>query len=183
MAKKIPAGHAQVMPYLHYLDPAAAIDFLERAFGFVRRVVHKDESGAVAHAQLSVGANTIALGPAHQAFGYAAASALPALHASFWCYVDDADAHCKRARAAGARILRGPSDQPYGVREYDALDCEGQEWYFCQPLDAAKIAPGAAPAAKRGAAARRKAKTRKPARPARRPAKKKAAPRKKPRRR
>lgn len=189
MAKaKLPAGHATVMPYLHYHDPAAAIAFLKRAFGFTERFVHKDENGAVAHAQLGAGDHTIALGPAHQAFGYAAASALPALHASFWCYVDDADAHCKRARAAGARILRGPSDQPYGVREYDALDQEGQEWYFCQPLDAAKIAPHAAAAAKKSAkpkgatkakpkrGAKAKPKARKPA------ARKKPARRGKPRR-
>jgi uncharacterized glyoxalase superfamily protein PhnB len=183
--KKIPAGHAHVMPYLHYLDPAAAIDFLVRAFGFRLLLAHKDENGAIAHAQLGVGDHTIALGPAHQAFGYAAASALPALHASFWCYVDDADAHCARARAAGARILRGPADQPYGVREYDALDCEGQEWYFCQPLDVAKIAPHAAAAAKRSPKpkARAKPKARRPARAARRPAKKKSASRRTPRRR
>jgi uncharacterized glyoxalase superfamily protein PhnB len=148
-SKKLPAGHAHVMPYLHYQDPAAAIDFLVRAFGFTLRFAHRGETGAIEHAQLGVGEHTIALGPAHQAFGYAAASALPALHASFWCYVDDADAHCARARAAGARILRGPADQPYGVREYDALDREGQEWYFCQPLDAAKIAPAASSARSR----------------------------------
>jgi uncharacterized glyoxalase superfamily protein PhnB len=183
-ASQRPDGHPQLMPYLHYLDPAAAIEFLTRAFGFRLRFAHKEQSGAVAHAQLAAGDTTFALGPAHQAFGYAAASALPALHASFWCYVDDADAHCARARAAGARILRGPADQPYGVREYDALDCEGQEWYFCQPLDAAKIAPHTA-GAKRSAKPKRsvKAKGRKPAKAARRPAKRKAAPRRKPRRR
>jgi hypothetical protein len=64
-------------------------------------------------------------------------------------------------------------DQPYGVREYDALDREGQEWYFCQLLDAAKIAPQA----KRKAAAKGKprkaaAKTRRPAK--RNPTRKKA---------
>jgi uncharacterized glyoxalase superfamily protein PhnB len=140
LAKRIPAHHARVMPYLHYHDPDAAIDFLTKAFGFTLRFAHR-ENGLVRHAQLGVGDTTLMLGPAHPEFGSAAASALPALHTSTWCYVDDADAHCARARAAGARILRSPMDQPYGVREYDALDCEGQEWYFCQPLDAEKIGP------------------------------------------
>jgi uncharacterized glyoxalase superfamily protein PhnB len=165
--RAIPAHHARVMPYLHYHDPDAAIDFLVKAFGFTLRFAHR-EAGVVRHAQMGVGDTTFMLGPAYPAFGSAAASALPALHASFWCYVDDADAHCARARKAGAVILREPMDQPYGVREYDALDREGQEWYFCQPLDAAKVAP--------------QAKRKRAAKPKARPPKKKAA-RKKTRRR
>jgi uncharacterized glyoxalase superfamily protein PhnB len=175
VAAKIPAHHARVMPYLHYHDPNAAIDFLVKAFGFTLRFAHQDEAGAVRHAQLGVGDTTLMLGPAYPDFRSAAASALPALHASTWCYVDDADAHCARARAAGALILREPADQPYGVREYDALDLEGQEWYFCQPLDAGRIAPQT----KRKAA---KKKPRAAAAKARRPARRSGA-RKKSRRR
>lgn len=141
MPAKLPAHHARVMPYLHYHDPNAAIDFLTKAFGFTLRFAHRDEAGVVRHAQLGVGDTTFMLGPAHPQFRSAAASALPALHSSTWCYVDDVDAHHSRARAAGALILREPADQPYGVREYDALDHEGQEWYFCQLLDAGKMAP------------------------------------------
>ena len=172
MAKKIPPHHARVMPYLHYQDPSAAIEFLTKAFGFTLRFAHRDDAGVVRHAQVGVGDTTFMLGPAYPAFRSAAASALPALHASFWCYVDDADAHCARARAAGATILREPADQPYGVREYDALDCEGQEWYFCQPLDDGKIAPKP----KRKAAPKRKPRKASAAR--KRPAKRKSARRK-----
>jgi uncharacterized glyoxalase superfamily protein PhnB len=143
MAKRIPAGHTRVMPYLHYRDPAAALDFLAKAFGFTVRFAHRDEGGVVRHAQVGVGKDTFMLGPVYPEMGSRAASELPGVNASVWCYVDDADAHCARARAAGATILREPVDQPYGVREYDARDCEGQEWYFCQPLDDGAIAPHA----------------------------------------
>lgn len=34
------------------------------------------------------------------------------------------------ARAAGAEILRELVDQPYGSREYAALDTEGNHWSF-----------------------------------------------------
>ena len=44
--------------------------------------------------------------------------------------VDDPDAHCARARAAGAELTREPTDQDYGAREYSALDPEGTEWSF-----------------------------------------------------
>jgi len=180
MAKKIPAHHSRVMPYLHYHDPNAALDFLTKAFGFTVRFAHRGDGGRVLHAQVGVGDTSFMLGPAQQDFRSAAASALPALHSSVWCYVDDADAHCERARAAGAVILREPTDQPYGVREYDALDQEGQEWYFCQPLDDRKIAP----APQRKAVAKRKAAPKRKATKAARskPAKRKPA-RKKPRRR
>jgi uncharacterized glyoxalase superfamily protein PhnB len=176
VAKKIPAHHARVMPYLHYHDPNAALDFLTKAFGFTVRFAHRGDGGRVLHAQVGVGDTSFMLGPAQQDFRSAAASALPALHSSVWCYVDDADGHCERARAAGAVILREPTDQPYGVREYDALDQEGQEWYFCQPLDDAKIAPQV----KKKSAPKRRAAPK--AKPRRKPAKRKPV-RKKGRRR
>jgi uncharacterized glyoxalase superfamily protein PhnB len=169
VAKKIPAHHARVMPYLHYHDPNAALDFLTKAFGFTLRFAHRGDNGRVLHAQVGVGDTSFMLGPAQQDFRSAAASALPGLHASVWCYVDDVDAHCERARAAGATILREPTDQPYGVREYDALDREGQEWYFCQPLDDRKIAPVRKPKAAPKAKAHKKAVARK------KPAQRKAA--------
>jgi uncharacterized glyoxalase superfamily protein PhnB len=156
MAQRIPAEHSRVMPYLHYRDPAVALDFLEKAFGFRVRFVHRDETGVVRHAQVGVGDTTFMLGPVYPALRSAAANELPGLNASIWCYVDDADAHCAQARTAGAKILREPMDQPYGVREYDALDAEGQEWYFCQPLDAGRIAPESRPTTQRKAAPRRK---------------------------
>jgi uncharacterized glyoxalase superfamily protein PhnB len=161
------------MPYLHYRDPEAALAFLERAFGFRTRFAHR-EGGVVRHAQVAVGPHTFMLGPAQPAFRSAPADECPGLHMSIWCYVDDVDAHHERARAAGATILRPPMDQPYGVREYDALDGEGQEWYFTQVLDARKMVGADAPKPRRARrpaakksrkkAARRKAPARKPRR-------------------
>ena len=88
------------------------------------------------------------LGPARDEFGFKSPKDLPARHAGVWCYVDDADAHCAKARAAGAKIVREPCDQFYGVREYTARDLDGQEWFFATPL------ASAAPAGKRKPAKR-----------------------------
>jgi uncharacterized glyoxalase superfamily protein PhnB len=44
--------------------------------------------------------------------------------------VEDADAHCERARGAGAVITREPEDLDYGSREYSARDLEGHHWHF-----------------------------------------------------
>jgi uncharacterized glyoxalase superfamily protein PhnB len=45
--------------------------------------------------------------------------------------VDDLDAHCERARAAGARILTEPESTPHG-RQYRVEDPEGHRWLFEQ---------------------------------------------------
>ena len=54
----------------------------------------------------------------------------PTLHLTV--YVDDVDAHCESARAAGAAILAEPEDKFWGDRCYEALDLEGPRWRFHQ---------------------------------------------------
>lgn len=134
MARKLSALHQDLIPYLYYRDPAAAVEFLKKAFGLEIRNVHKDEAGNVMHAELGIGRSAVMLGPASEEFGFREPSQLPARHGGVWCYVDDADAHCARARAAGATIVREPTDQFYGVREYSARDLGGQEWFFARTL-------------------------------------------------
>jgi uncharacterized glyoxalase superfamily protein PhnB len=47
---------------------------------------------------------------------------------------DGIDAHCERARAAGAVILQEPADQFYGDRTYRARDPEGHVWTVAQTV-------------------------------------------------
>ena len=54
-------------------------------------------------------------------------------------YVDDVEAHYLRAREAGAKIVSEPTTTDYGEdywtdRGYEAEDCEGHHWWFCQRL-------------------------------------------------
>jgi len=54
-------------------------------------------------------------------------------------FVDDVDAHCKRAKAAGATIAKEPETTDYGDdfwsdRGYEAIDHEGHHWYFVQRM-------------------------------------------------
>ena len=48
--------------------------------------------------------------------------------------IPDVDAHYARVQAAGARIEREPTDQPYGLREYGVRDLENHRWWFSSPL-------------------------------------------------
>src|SRR5215831_17167700 len=43
-------------------------------------------------------------------------------------HVADVDAHHERVKAAGATILRSPTDEDYGQREYGVRDPEGHDW-------------------------------------------------------
>ncbi len=54
-------------------------------------------------------------------------------------YVDDVEAHCRRAREAGAKIVSEPKTTDYGEeyltdRGYEAEDPDGHHWWFCQRL-------------------------------------------------
>jgi uncharacterized glyoxalase superfamily protein PhnB len=44
--------------------------------------------------------------------------------------VEDADAHCTRARAAGAEIIMEPESPDHGGRSYTCVDLEGNVWTF-----------------------------------------------------
>jgi uncharacterized glyoxalase superfamily protein PhnB len=111
--------HPTVFPTLRYADANAAIDFLADAFGAERHAVYTGDDGHVRHAELRFGNGMVLLGEGDSASG-----------GGIYVVVEDVDAHCDRARAAGAEITRGPEDTDYGSREYSARDREGLAWYF-----------------------------------------------------
>jgi uncharacterized glyoxalase superfamily protein PhnB len=114
-------------PVLRYEDARAAIEFLERAFGFESHSVHDGETGAVAHAELKLGDQFVMLGSTSEGderFN------LGAGRQSLYVVVDDPDALHDRARDAGAAIERELTDQDYGSREFTARDPEGNLWSF-----------------------------------------------------
>ena len=120
-----------IFPALRYRDAPAAIEWLGRAFGFEPRMVVDGEPGTVAHAELTFDGAMIMLGsvrpPASDAYS---AAAPPPGATALYMVVADPDAHCERARSAGAEIVRELQDTDYGSREYSARDLEGNVWSF-----------------------------------------------------
>ena len=114
-------------PVLSYRDAQAASDWLLVAFGLALRFQTPGPDGTVAHAELDYGNGVVMLG-----------SGEPSPPPADWrqtlqaVYVagEEPDAHCERARAAGAEITREPEDMDYGSREYSARDLEGHHWHF-----------------------------------------------------
>jgi uncharacterized glyoxalase superfamily protein PhnB len=119
-----------VYPSLYYDDAHAALDFLERAFGFKRRLVVPGPAGQVVHAELTLGTGIVMLGSARKDLGCLSPRSLGGSSGGLSVRVDDPDAHCARARAAGAVIEREPRDEEYGARGYMARDPEGHAWWF-----------------------------------------------------
>jgi uncharacterized glyoxalase superfamily protein PhnB len=121
----MPSQGPTISPSLRYRDPAAALDFLERAFGFERVADHRDDDGGVVHAEIRYGNGLVMIGTSRDdAYGPHAGQG--------WAYVvvDDPDAHFARAKEAGVEILRELEDQDYGSRDYSARDPEGNVWSF-----------------------------------------------------
>jgi uncharacterized glyoxalase superfamily protein PhnB len=135
----------RIVPFIGYEDAAAAIEWLERAFGFVEdRDARYEENGTITHAELDLdGARIYLSTPA----GYASPRRVreeselvrraydnPWVIDGLYVEVEEVDAHYERAREAGATILREPEEPGIGARIYSAEDLEGHRWMFGQPV-------------------------------------------------
>jgi uncharacterized glyoxalase superfamily protein PhnB len=131
MATNPPAGYSRITPYLLYEDAAAALDWLARAFGLRERFRHEAD-GLIDHAEMEYGGSEIML--ASPGNDYRSPNRLGGATVIVHMYVDDIQAHCERARDAGATIRREPKEKPYGTIQYAAVDPEGHVWLFSQQV-------------------------------------------------
>jgi len=144
--KPTPADWPRISSGLYYRDAAQAIDWLCKAFGFTVRLRVERDDGSIEHSELEYGEGLIMVGQEERAgapprYGRRRVSPLTAgaNTQSLLVYVDDVDAHCAQARAAGAVIADEPTVHDYGEaywadRTYSALDCDGHVWWFSQRL-------------------------------------------------
>jgi uncharacterized glyoxalase superfamily protein PhnB len=138
-----PEGWPQISSALLYDDPAAALEWLEKAFGFRTRLRVEDGEGGIIHTELELGSGLVMLAsPSHMGYGRSPKSLDGANTQSLYVFVDDVDAHCERARAAGASIMTEPTTQHYGDRLYSCRDCEGHVWTFGQRVADPAPPPG-----------------------------------------
>ncbi|MBY9065643.1 VOC family protein [Hyphomonas sp. WL0036] len=118
---------------LCYVDPNAAFRWLEEAFGFEPLMVILDENERIAHSEMRFGEGVIMVGSEwsddHRSPKNLSGKNTQTVHVQL-AEGDDIDAHCARARKAGAEILQAPDDQFYGDRTYRARDPEGHIWTF-----------------------------------------------------
>ena len=132
-----------ITPTVFYQDPKAALDWLQRAFGFEIALLLTDEAGNVGHAEMAYAGATIGVAGewGGEALGGAEMKSPASLGGAgtqfIWLTVaEPIDAHYARAAAAGAQIAQAPTDQFYGDRTYRARDLEGHIWCFRQTVEA-----------------------------------------------
>jgi len=141
--KPSPPNWPRISSALYYEEAASAIDWLCGAFGFEVRLKIEGQGGSIEHSELTYGESLIMVGQAGLAhkpsFRKSPRSLGGANTQNLMVFVDDADAHCEQARAAGAKIVSEPKTTDYGEdywtdRGYECEDVEGHHWWFVQRL-------------------------------------------------
>jgi uncharacterized glyoxalase superfamily protein PhnB len=136
-----------VLPQLRYDDPAAAVDWLCRVFGLVEasRMTGPDGTLHIADLRAPLGARVMISGRPpfvkehmravfRDDYRAATDEGWPNLSYAITVVVPDVDAHFAHARAGAARIIAEPQNQPWGLRDYEAVDLEGRVWNFSQHI-------------------------------------------------
>ena len=122
-----------ITPYLLYEDVGGALKFLAKAFGFKKYgEQHRGTDGKINHAAMQLGDDVVMMG--HPGPKFKSPKRLGHVTQNLYVDIEGVDAHCKRARKAGALIIEEPQDTFYGARRYGAEDPEGHRWYFAQAL-------------------------------------------------
>lgn len=117
-----------VIPVLVYPDVREAVEWLTNAFGFEERV----QIGESHRSQMRFGDGAVIVADVRDDQKPPRAGEVTHL---VMVRIDDARAHCARAREHGARILMEPTDFEYGERQYTAEDPAGHRWTFSETLD------------------------------------------------
>lgn len=121
----IPPGFSTVAPYFFVNDAPRFLHFLMRGLSGVEVLRHMD-GARVANAQVRIGTSTVMVSEASAAF--------PAMPASYYLYVSDADQAMSQAIAAGAKEIMPVGDMPYGDRQGGIEDTHGNLWWLSQRL-------------------------------------------------
>jgi uncharacterized glyoxalase superfamily protein PhnB len=121
-------------PGLHYRDPRAALEWLERAFGFEISMVVTRPDGSLGHCEMLFQDATISIGREWADWAQAPSSLDGRTTCMIAATVPDVDALFARAVEAGARVLAPPEDKFYGERSCLLADPEGHVWSFSQVL-------------------------------------------------
>ena len=147
--KPAPSNWPRITTALYYEDARKAIDWLCSAFGFEIRFKVEGEGGRIEHSELGYGEGLLMIGEADRpdkgAFRRSPRGLGGANTQNLMVYVDDVEAHCAHARAAGAIIVAEPKIQDHGEnfhvdKGYECQDLEGHHWWFYERLRDAKKA-------------------------------------------
>src|SRR5688572_28829262 len=126
-ASPVPAGYSTITPQLSLDDAAGTIDWYKKAFGAEELSRGLGPDGKIMHAEIKIGNSRFMVNDVmpHQK----GPKALGGSPASFWLYVDNADALYTRAVEAGATVQMSIDNQFWGDRGGAVLDPAGYTWW------------------------------------------------------
>lgn len=122
----IPPGFNTVTPYCFVADAEHFVRFLVDGLGGVETCRTMRPDGAIANVQVRLGTSTLMVSEATPAY--------PAMAASYYLYVEDADAAVARALRHGGVLDMAVADMPYGDRQGGVRDPHGNLWWISQRL-------------------------------------------------
>jgi len=118
-----------------YKDNRAALNRLQKAFGFEVSEVLTDANDNIVHAEMKHGDGVVMIGHEWADWTKSPASLSGKNTQRIIVRIDSGiDEHCARARRAGATIAKEPADEFYGERSYIAVDLDGHHWTFSQTI-------------------------------------------------
>jgi PhnB protein len=132
-------SYSSLIPALAVHDAVQAIAFYQQAFNATElyRLIDP-ESGKVGHAELLLNGSMIMLADEYPTFNKTPQT-LGGTTVKFALMVDDVDVSVERASAAGAIVVRPPSDEFYGYRSATVRDPFGHEWMLQKEIE--KVTP------------------------------------------
>lgn len=125
----------EAIPYLRVRHAAAAIEFYKTVFGAVEEFRLAEPSGRVGHAELKFGPQTIMISDEYPEYGIYGPQPGRPTGSSIHLHVTDVDTLTRSAVAAGATLIKEPTDQFYGERSAKVLDPYGHEWYLGSTIE------------------------------------------------
>jgi uncharacterized glyoxalase superfamily protein PhnB len=136
-------GMQTIIPMLSYENGIAAIEWLVKAFGFQENSdMRMMEGERLTHAELKLNDNIIMLAtpsPDYESINNQRSHSeqmnkwlsVPYIVNGLLVYVDNVDAHFKRAKENGAEIL-SEMENGFPGKRYRCADIEGHRWMFMQ---------------------------------------------------
>ncbi len=115
-------------PYLCCRNASAAIEFYAKAFGaeVVERYV--DTDGRIGHSELRIAGGALMLADEYPEIGFKSPQTLGGAPLQLFMAVPDVDAWFKRARDAGATVIKEPTHEEHGGRRCKLVDPFGFTW-------------------------------------------------------
>src|SRR6516225_2101938 len=134
----VPEGYHAITPAITFRNAKNAIIWYKNVFGATEKMILKDPSDKIVHAELLIGDSVIMVSDENPDYNRSPLS-LGGNSVNLAMYVHDVDETMKKAVHNGARLVAPATDQFYGDRVGRIEDPFGYLWIIATPQK--KISP------------------------------------------